>query len=122
MAAIAFARALGALALNIVTAPFWWYSVGLFVFSQMMAESLRRAARNLGIALWAANLFTPMFGQYDRVGRIISFFVRLANVIGRSIALVLFAVWWLILFLIWIAGPVVALVGLFMAYLNYVGQ
>jgi len=119
MAAIALARALGALAVNIVTAPFWWYSVGLFVFAQMLAESLRRVARNLGIALWARNIFTPMFGQYDRVGRIISFFVRLANVIGRSIALALWALWWLILFFIWIGGPIVALVGLFTAFLNY---
>ena len=122
MGLIAFARSLGSLAVNIVTAPFWWYSVGLFVFAQMLAQSLRRAAVTLGIGLWAKNLFTPMYGQYDRAGRIISFFIRLANVIGRSIALAFWALWWLILFFIWIGGPIVALVGLFTAVLNYAAK
>ena len=53
---------------------------------------------NLGLAVWAKNLFTPMYGQQDFMGKFISFFIRLIQIIVRSI----FMLFWLIVGLVWL--------------------
>lgn len=64
--------------------PFWWYSRGLLRFVRALGMRLRNLFIKLGLGVWARYLFTPMFGQYDLPGRIISFFVRLFQIIVRS--------------------------------------
>jgi len=43
----------------------------------------------LAIGVWTKNIFVPMFGMHDWQSRIISFFMRVVQIIGRSIALFL---------------------------------
>lgn len=80
--------------LNLLTFPFWWYGRGLREVVLRIGNSISRANKTLGVWLWVSNIFTPMFGQGDWQGRIISFFMRMVQVIVRTIA---FAVWCLIL-------------------------
>jgi hypothetical protein len=90
---------------DILYFPLWWYSAGAakaFLFS---LNKIRNMARQLGLKIWVANLFRPMFGQYDFAGRVISFFIRLVQIIARSIMMVVWIVLMLILFLIWLALP-----------------
>lgn len=65
--------------------PFWWYSRGLLRFLKTLANRLRNLAAKLGLGVWTRYLFTPMFGQYDVAGRIISFFVRVFQILFRSV-------------------------------------
>lgn len=70
--------------------PVWWYTLGLMGVVRGAGLMVAGQAKGLAIGVWAANLFTPMYGQYDWEGRLISFFVRVVQIIARSIAL---AVW-----------------------------
>ncbi len=62
--------------------------------------------------LWLKNIFVPMFGQYDWQGRLVSFFMRLVQVVVRSVALVFWLIACLVLFVLWLALPVVVATGL----------
>ena len=93
--------------------PLWWYTGGF-------VRMLRRAKRWLddvrvmmSIGVWVRNIFVPMFAQYDISGRLISFAVRLANIIGRSIALCIMAVLILLTVLIYIIIPPVLIALIF---------
>ena len=46
----------------------------------------------LAIGVWTKNIFVPMFGMHDWQSRIISFFMRVVQIIGRSIALCILTV------------------------------
>ncbi|MBI2444143.1 MAG: hypothetical protein HYV42_02805 [Candidatus Magasanikbacteria bacterium] len=92
--------------------PLWWYSGGLNWAGLQCLGLLRRGNRRLAPGLWLRNIFVPMYGQYDWQGRAISIFMRLVNVIGRSIALL----GWLVvcwgLFLVWLLLPAAAILGI----------
>lgn len=75
---------------DIVAFPVWWYTKGIAYTVQRLVYSARRQAANFAVGLWVKNLFVPMYGQYDWQGRIISFAVRLVQIIVRSIA---YAIW-----------------------------
>lgn len=85
--------------------PIWWYTIGLryviiFVWNKIIDQE-----NFFGVRIWITNLFVPMFGQYDWQGRIISFFVRLLNIIAR---ILLWFIWILLssLFIVlWIVLP-----------------
>jgi len=64
--------------------PLWWYSRGLLRFLFALVGRWRNMAAKLGLGVWTRYLFTPMFGQYDAAGRIISFFVRIFQIMMRS--------------------------------------
>ncbi|OGY47192.1 MAG: hypothetical protein A3J62_04085 [Candidatus Buchananbacteria bacterium RIFCSPHIGHO2_02_FULL_38_8] len=86
--------------------PLWWYSKGLGKTGLFCLNEIKDEAERLGIEIWVKNIFTPMFGQYDWEGRLISFFARLIQIIIRSIILLIWAVLMLAVFLIWILLPI----------------
>ena len=57
--------------------PIWWYTQGLKRVVLYVFNSIKDTNRNLAVGLMFKSLFKPMFGQYDRQGRLISFFFRL---------------------------------------------
>jgi len=81
--------------LDVVLFPVWWYKGGLRRVLIALSHSLQDTNRSLAPGLWLKHIFTPMYGQTDIQGRLMSFFMRVVNVIGRSIALL---VWLIILF------------------------
>ena len=46
----------------------------------------------LAIKVWIKNIFVPMFGMHDWQSRIISFFMRVVQIIGRAIVLCILTV------------------------------
>jgi len=66
--------------------------------------------------IWVKNIFIPMYGQYNAIGRFISFFVRLFQIISRS--LILFF-WFLVcsfLFILWFGFPMFVIYGLILQF------
>ena len=85
--------------------PIWWYTGGVKKAWMRFGDSIVNGNRNLGLSVWIKNIFKPMFGQYDWQGRLISFFVRLAQIIVRSIGLVFWIIFSLIIFFVWLILP-----------------
>ena len=97
--------ALSDLALNILYWPVWWYSRGLINTAKFCGREIADQQEKLGLMIWIRNIFTPMYGQYDIEGRIISFFVRLVQIIVRSILLLVWTFFVLMVLLVWISLP-----------------
>lgn len=76
----------GAALKDILMFPVWWYTKGIVYMLEQLLLSAQKQAASFAVNLWVRNLFVPMYGQYDWQGRIISFFIRLIQIIFRSIA------------------------------------
>jgi hypothetical protein len=92
--------------------PVWWYSggikrVGMFCFDLAMSGN-----QQLAPGLWLRNIFVPMFGQNDWQGRLMSFFMRSINILGRSLALVIWLLFAVLIFAAWIFFPMFVVVML----------
>ncbi len=97
---------------GVVRFPFWWYTRGLAQAADRASASVARAARSLALGVWARNLFVPMYGETGTEGRVISFFVRLAMVLLRGIAVLLWAVLVWTRFGVYALAPAAAAAGL----------
>jgi hypothetical protein len=95
--------------------PLWWYTKGSLYAARSCFGIFKQGNANLAPGLWLANLFVPMFGQFDFQGRVISFFMRLVQIIARTVALVVWLLFCLVLFVIWLALPLIVLYGLVMS-------
>lgn len=91
---------------DIVFFPFWWYSIGLVKTVKKLAGFVADKEKSLALLVWIKNLFVPMYGQRDIQGFIISFFIRLVQIIFRSIILLFWIAIALILFWIWVLAPI----------------
>ncbi len=92
--------------------PVWWYTRGAWHAAGWCFGLLKEGNTRLAPGLWAQTIFVPMFGQYDFVGRLISFMMRLGNLIIRGALLVLWLGACASLFAAWLAIPVVVSYGL----------
>lgn len=92
--------------------PVWWYSKGLVKTASHVWNSIRTTGRNLALILMIKNLFRPMFAQYDRTGRIISFFMRLLLLVARSIFFMLSGIFYMVFLVFWIVLPLFIIWGL----------
>ncbi|TAN33824.1 hypothetical protein EPN28_01120 [Patescibacteria group bacterium] len=97
--------------------PFWWYSKGAAHAAKWCAHLFRNIENSLAPGLWLKNIFVPMYGQYDWQGRLVSFFMRLIQIIFRGIAALVFLLVCFGLFLVWLVLPVIVLYGLVSAIL-----
>ncbi|HAL50060.1 MAG: hypothetical protein UU40_C0006G0033 [Candidatus Uhrbacteria bacterium GW2011_GWD2_41_121] len=70
---------------GVVRFPFWWYTHGLVFVARGGWGWISGYAKSLALNVWVKNLFVPMYGMYDWQSRIISFFMRVAQIIGRAI-------------------------------------
>ena len=85
--------------------PVWWYTKGLINTARACVRSVAAQEERLGVSIWISNIFTPMFGQYDWEGRLISFFARVVQIIVRGVALLVWAVLILGLVIVWLLLP-----------------
>lgn len=90
--------------------PVWWYTRGLLDVTRGTGRMLAGQAKGLAIGVWIQNVFTPMYGQYDWQGRLISFFMRVVQIILRTIALIAWAGVAAIVLVFWIVLPLALLV------------
>lgn len=98
--------------LDIFYFPIWWYSHGALYALRRCFNLFKEGNASLAPGLWLANLFVPMFGQFDIQGRIISFFMRLVQIIARTIGLMIWLVFCLALWLVWLLLPIVIIYGI----------
>ncbi len=89
--------------------PIWWYSSGLMEALKNLWHSSIRANQELALLVWMRNIFTPMFGDFTWEGRIISFLMRVVQIIGRGIMFILMVLFALIQLLLWIALPLIVI-------------
>ncbi|PIR07118.1 MAG: hypothetical protein COV55_01665 [Candidatus Komeilibacteria bacterium CG11_big_fil_rev_8_21_14_0_20_36_20] len=93
--------------------PIWWYSQGLKRTALYTWSSIKNTARNLSLPIMFKSLFKPMFGQYDRQGRVISFFMRILLTISRFVVFIILTIFNILVLIFWILLPVVVAWGLF---------
>ena len=98
-------RAMVGAAFDAITFPWWWYTRGLRRVAGWATRTLKGWERTVGLRVWLKNLFTPMFGQTDWQGRMISFFMRLAVLVGRLLQMLFGSIAVLIMTLIYLALP-----------------
>src|SRR3989339_998407 len=90
---------------DIIYFPIWWFTAGARHALLFCVGLVQEANAMLAPGLWLKNIMVPMFGQWDWQGRIMSFFMRLVNVIIRTILLFLWIILVFILFILWLAVP-----------------
>lgn len=73
-----------------------------------LARSWQTMINHLSLPILLKTMGKPMYGDYSRSGRIISFFMRLVLVISRLVLVVLWTLVDLVLLILWVLGPVVA--------------
>lgn len=103
---LAFQRILFQLILDILYFPLWWYGVGLRRVMFGLFHMLQDANASLAPGLWLRNIFTPMYGQTDFQGRLMSFFMRLVNIIGGLFALIVYLFALVVMLCLWLTVPV----------------
>ena len=102
-------KILGELVWNIIYFPLWWYSRGLVRLILNLKDFIVNRERSLAFFVWIKNIFRPMYGQHDWQGRIISFFMRLAQIIARGVIMIFWLIFALAGFLFWIILPFIVL-------------
>lgn len=85
--------------------PIWWFTGGALRAAKFCARLWQDGNLYLAPGLWLKNLFVPMFGQYDWQGRLMSFFMRLVNIIARGFALLVWTAAVAALFGLWFILP-----------------
>ncbi|MCH8049260.1 hypothetical protein IH979_00940 [Patescibacteria group bacterium] len=93
---------------GIIRWPVWWYTKGLVLVLQWAVNSVQGYARMLAISVWIKNIFVPMFGQRDWQSRLISFFMRVFQIIARGFVLIVWTLIIALLTVLYIALPIVA--------------
>lgn len=86
--------------------PLWWYSRGLAQLVIKLKDFLLTKEKSLALWVWIKNIHKPMYGQYDWQGMLISFLVRVVQIIVRSIFMLFWLIIALALMLIWTILPV----------------
>lgn len=107
-----------ALFFELLTAPLWWYSGGMIWILKQAQSSISNTSQSAGLGLWVRNLFVPMYGQYDVWGRIVSFIIRFANIIARSLWVAVWAVLCLAVVAVWAAAPAIVFYLFILSLLN----
>lgn len=91
---------------NVLYFPVWWYTKGLKKAALFCWRKIVRGEKVLGLKIWLTNLFKPMYGQQDWQGKLISFFMRLIQLVFRTIIMIIWIIIVFVLFIIWIILPV----------------
>lgn len=86
--------------------PLWWYTRGLWGALVWAGHFLQRRMQSTGLLIWVKNLFTPMYGQHDWAGVIISFIVRCAQIVARSVAMAFWLIFALAAVALWLIAPI----------------
>jgi hypothetical protein len=100
---------------DILYFPIWWYSKGL---SRISSYCLEKLNRRVGLGVWLKHLFVPMYGDYTKEGKIISFFMRLVVMFYKIILMFFWMLYVLIIFILWIILPVLFIYYIFFQIFN----
>lgn len=87
---------------DLIFFPIWWYSFGAAVAAHAAFANWQTGNAALAPMIWLRNLFVPMYGLTDWQGRIISVFVRLFNVLARTVGLLFWTLLSVAIFFVWL--------------------
>lgn len=90
----------------------WWYTHGLFALLQRLQQRLSDLVRALSLKVLVRYLFVPMYGYNDIWSRIISFWVRLVQLILLLTYTLIYLVVEMATLVIWCALPMFVLVNI----------
>ncbi|MCK4554777.1 hypothetical protein KAU19_07550 [Candidatus Parcubacteria bacterium] len=102
-------KILAELVRDIIYFPLWWYAKGLLQLLKGLQQFLINREKSLALLVWIKNIHRPMYAQYDWQGMLISFFMRLIQIIVRGIAMLIWLVIAVLAFCFWIAWPVIVI-------------
>lgn len=88
--------------------PIWWYSRGLQHAWRRYYTMMRTVNNRAGFGMSVRYLFTPMYGQRDIQGRLISFAFRALELIVRGVFFAVTAVAITVFFIAWGVAPAFA--------------
>ena len=101
---------------EILAWPFWWYYYGWSFWMKYWGRWLKKQGHSLALLVWIKNIFVPMYGQRDIWSFIISFVVRLVQIIVRlAIWLICVAVT-VIAIILWPLAPLMIFYYLYILY------
>lgn len=81
--------------------PVWWYSRGIKKLAVYIYSEIINYQDRVGLKLWLASLFKPMYGQSDWQGRLISFFMRFVILIYKLLKFVIWVILMVAFLVIW---------------------
>lgn len=90
--------------------PIWWYGPGAIKKAKKCGYFLKDKEEELGLFTWLKNILVPMYGQEDFAGRLISFFIRLVQVIARSFIMLFWLTISILKIFLWLFFPLILLV------------
>ncbi|MDD5031758.1 MAG: hypothetical protein PHR36_01800 [Patescibacteria group bacterium] len=93
---------------DIIYFPLWWYSRGLKQTLIKLKNFLANKEKSLALFVWIKNIFRPMYAQYDWAGILISFFVRLFQIVVRGIFMLFWLVLAILAFGLWLILPILS--------------
>lgn len=102
-------KILAELLIDVFYFPVWWYSRGLARTARALADFLADRERSLALFVWIKNIFKPMYGQYNWQGHLISFFVRLTQIIVRGAIMIVWLLVAILIFVIWLLLPLLVI-------------
>lgn len=108
-----FGRILGQFILDVIYFPVWWYTRGFFKVLVWAKHFLGARLRGSGLVVWLKNIFTPMYGQRDWAGLLISFITRVLQIIYRSVLMVIWLAYTVALICLWLAAPLYIIYQIF---------
>lgn len=92
--------------------PLWWYGAGFLKTLRGVLNFYRGQEASLGFSIWLKNIFVPMYGQQDFTGRIISFFIRLIQVIYRGLVMLIIIVLGLMFIIFYLGLPIAIIIAI----------
>jgi len=98
--------------------PLWWYTKGFLKALKAAWNFVIDLDLTLGFSIWLKNIFTPIFGQRDIMGRIISFFLRLFQIIVRGFVMLIVTIMAIVFLIIWLILPVFTFYQIFIHFFN----
>ncbi|HNX10838.1 MAG TPA: hypothetical protein PKI61_01735 [bacterium] len=87
---------------DIIYFPLWWYSFGFLRCAAAVGRFWARKESSLGLSIWLRNLFVPMYGQRDFLGRFVSFLMRSFQIVMRSILMLFYLILGLAALVFWL--------------------
>jgi hypothetical protein len=103
--------------LNFLTFPVWWYTVGIKIAFKKAQANFGYGIKKTGIVLFARHLGEPLYGDYTRTGRIVSFFLRIVLIFFKVLLLTfrgIFLIIYLLGYLIILPSLIILLIWQFL--------
>jgi len=105
--------------LNLLTLPVWWYTTGLKLAWRWYKKRTNFTLQSTGLVLFARHMNEPLYQDYTKSGRILSFFLRVAVLFYKALFSALSFFVYGLLFLAYLCLLPAAVIMIIFQLLNY---